>query len=248
MPASRHLQNAPITEAIIDFRVKARPEFRAEEFSALKPNLADRFPTVDERRGQQYLFAMTEGQSPSSHVQDLGLQGYFFKTTDGKNIAQFRVDGFTFNRLRPYTSWDELFPLAMELWSLYSSIAVPQVVTRLAIRYINRIPLPPGDITFETYLRAAPIIPAELPQTVSSFLTRITIHEPTADIAAHVTQALETHPTDQGLSVILDIDAFKQREFVVNDPEIGETLSRLREFKNLIFFGSLTEEILRQFQ
>jgi len=248
MPASRHLQSAPISEAIIDFRVKARPDFHAEEFSALKSSLADRYPKVDEQRGQEFKFDITNGKGPSSHIQDLGLRGYFFRSMDGKNIAQFRVDGFTFNRLRPYTSWDELFPQAMELWNMYSGIAMPQVITRLAVRYINRIPLPPGDITFETYLRAAPIIPAELPQTVSSFLTRVTIHEPTAGIAAHVTQALETHPTDPGPSVILDIDAFKESEFAVNDPEIGETLNRLREFKNLIFFGSLTEEILRQFQ
>src|SRR5881296_2564479 len=34
MPAPRHLRYAPITEAIIDFRVKARPEFRPKAFTS----------------------------------------------------------------------------------------------------------------------------------------------------------------------------------------------------------------------
>src|SRR5574341_349425 len=108
MPPPRNLRNAPIIEAIFDFRVKARVGFRPEEFSELRSHLGNRFPSVEERRGLQAAFAMIPGQGQPPVVQAMGLHGYFFKTSDGKTIAQFRVDGFTFNRLRPYTSWEEL--------------------------------------------------------------------------------------------------------------------------------------------
>ena len=249
MPAPRHLQNAPIAEAIIDFRVKARPEFRPEEFTNLQTQLSGRFPKVDEYRGLQATFGMIQGRGRPPVVQDLGFQGYFWKTSDEKTIVQFRVDGFTFNRLRPYTSWTELFPQALDLWHLYSRVSRPEVITRLAVRYINRIPLPAGVITFETYLRAAPAIPSELPQYISSFLTRVTIHDPQTDIVANVAQALEPNTQEQRLMVILDIDAYKQSEFAIDDdPMIEQTLQQLRTFKNLIFFNSLTEETLRQFE
>jgi uncharacterized protein (TIGR04255 family) len=250
MPNPRHLRNAPITEAIIDFRVKARPEFRLEEFTSLQTQLSGRFPKVDERRGLhlQATFGMTQGRGQPPVVQDLGLQGYFFKTSDEKTIAQFRVDGLTFNRLHPYTSWKELFPQALDLWRLYSSVSKPEVITRLAVRYINRIQLPAGAITFESYLRTAPVIPSELPQYLSSFLTRVTIHDPQTAIAAHVTQALEANPQGQPLVVILDIEAYKQNEFAIDEPTIEQTFRQLRAFKNLIFFNSLTDETLRQFE
>jgi uncharacterized protein (TIGR04255 family) len=248
MPTPTHLKNAPITEAIIDFRVKARTAFRPEEFADLRTRLTERFPHVEEQRGLQATFGIVQGQGQSTVVQDLGLQGYFFKTPDQKTIAQFRVDGFTFNRLQPYTSWHELFPQAMELWRLYCSISIPDAVTRLAVRYINRIVLPPGAGPFETYLRTAPVIPPELPQYVSSFLTRVTIHDPAVDIAAHVSQALETSTPGHQLSVILDIDAYKQREFSTDDPTIEQIFDQLRRFKNVIFFNSLTDETLRQFE
>jgi uncharacterized protein (TIGR04255 family) len=248
MPSPRHLRNAPITEAIIDFRVKARTAFRPEEFAGLKTRLTERFPTVEEHRGLQATFGIIQGKGQTPVMQDLGLQGYFFKSSDEKTIAQFRVDGFTFNRLRPYTSWEDLFPQAMELWRLYCSISVPDVITRLAVRYINRIVLPPGAVTFETYLRAAPVVPPELPQYINSFLTRVTIYDPQTDIAAHVAQALEASTPGHPLSVILDIDAYKQSEFPIDDPAVEQILGQLRAFKNLIFFNSLTDAMLRKFE
>jgi uncharacterized protein (TIGR04255 family) len=228
--------------------VKARAAFRPEEFASLKTPFAERFPNVDERRGLQTIVDMIEGQGQPTVVKDLGLQGYFFKTSDKKTIAQFRVDGFTFNRLHPYTSWEELFPQAMDLWRVYSSIAKPDVITRLAVRYVNRIVLPAGPTAFETYLRTAPVIPPELPQYISGFLTRVTIHDPQTDIGAHVAQALEASPPGNRLAVILDIDAYKQREFPTDDPAIEQTFDQLRAFKNLIFFNSLTDDTIRGFE
>ena len=114
MPTPRHLQNAPITEAIIDFRVKARPDLRAEDFAGVKDQLSNRLPKLEEMRGLQATFQVLKGKGQPPLVQDLGLQGYFFKSQDEKVIAQFRIDGFTLNRLRPYTSWEDIFPQAME--------------------------------------------------------------------------------------------------------------------------------------
>jgi uncharacterized protein (TIGR04255 family) len=248
MPSSRHLKNAPISEAIIDFRVKTRSDLRAEDFRSVKDHVSSQLPKVEEMRGVQATIQVSKGQEQAPVVQDLGIQGNFFKSNDDKVVAQFRIDGFTFNRLRPYTSWEDIFPQAMELWYLYLGVAKPLAVTRLAVRYINHVPLPPGAEHFENYLRAAPPVPIELPQYVSSFLTRVTVHNPETDIAAHITQALQPSSDARRLTVILDIDAYKEAEFSPDDPAIERTFNYLRAFKNLIFFNSLTDETLRQFE
>ena len=249
MPEPRHLTKAPITEAIFDFRVKARPGFRAEEFEPLKTQLADRFPIVRDRRGKEALFVVKKGEGIPPVVRDLGLQGYFFKAADERTLAQFRIDGYTFNRLKPYTNWEELFPLAFDLWHQYSEIARPEEITRLALRYINHIQLPIGEFEFETYLRAAPVIPEELPQHMSSFLTRTTLHDLENHVAAHVSQVLETNPGIPKRRVILDIDAFWEGQLMIEEKErITEIFGKLRELKNRIFFNSLTEKTLREFE
>src|SRR5579859_7697680 len=111
MPTPRHLREAPITEAIIDFRVKSRAGLDPAVFSGVRPSLADRFPRLNEQRGGKITFEFAPGAATPPVTEDLGLQGLFFRSADEKMIAQFRTDGFTLNRLRPYTSWNELFPL-----------------------------------------------------------------------------------------------------------------------------------------
>jgi uncharacterized protein (TIGR04255 family) len=227
--------------------VKARAGFQPEEFSNLKTKLANQFPNVQERRIQQTKLEVIKGKPQPPVVQDLGFQGYFFKTHDQKTIAQFRIDGFTFNRLRPYTSWEEIFPQAMELWRLYANVCKPEAIMRVAVRYINQIAMR-GGADLEIYLKTAPIIPQELPQHIRGFLTRITIYDPNKDIAANVIQALQESKPGSELAVILDIDAYKEREFSADDPNINQTFEQLRAFKNLIFFTHLTENTLRGFE
>jgi len=248
MPRVRHLRNAPITEAIFDFRVKAQPGFRAEGFADLKPQLADRFPKTEDRHKWHASFEIIEGKGLPPALDDRGLHGYFFKDAEEKTVVQFRVDGFTFNRLHPYTSWNELFPLVLELWRLYSAVARPEVITRLAVRYINRIPIPVVPFEFATYLRAAPVIPPELPQNVSTFLTRVTISDSVKAVAAHIVQTLESKANGLPPDILFDVDAFKDGEYAIDSPLIVETFNRLRDFKNLIFFNCVTDEALRQFE
>src|SRR5207245_9457103 len=115
---------APITEALIDFRVKARPDFKPSEFAPLAELLKPRFPKAEEQRIGQISIKLSP-RGASQDVEYLGPQGYFFRSPNEKLIAQFRVEGFTLNQLKPYTSWDELYPIAMELWHHYGRTARP---------------------------------------------------------------------------------------------------------------------------
>jgi uncharacterized protein (TIGR04255 family) len=244
MARIRHLSKAPITEVIVDFRVKARQGLQAKEFAALKPELAHRFPDVREQRQVKAEFRLGPKEGPLQQATEVGVRGLLFKSGDGCEIAQFRIDGFTFNRLHPYTSWEEISPVAFELWRKYVDVAQPQMVTRLALRYLNHIDLLPSLIDFDEIMVAPPPIPERLPQAVSRFLTRVTIHDHEQDLTAHVTQAFEGAPGPGKGKLILDIDAFREKDVPVESEEVAGTFSALHEFKNRVFFESLTEEAI----
>ena len=203
---------------------------------------------VEERRGGKITIQIPAGEEVAAAVEDLGLQGYFFKAEEENLIAQFRLDGFTLNKLRPYTNWEELLPTAMELWNTYYSHARPEAITRLALRYINHIPIKGDYIDFDEYLTSGPQIPSELPQTLRGFFSRVTIVDDDHSISANVAQAYESDPATQGIRLILDIDAFKHVDMSPDAPELVGMFSQLREFKNLIFFNYLTERTLEMFQ
>ena len=249
MAEVRHLNNAPITEAIIDFRVKLPSEFKAEAFLELKNIIGERFPKVEERRlfTSQLRIKKGEPQLPSSKYH--GVQGYFFRSKDDKKVAQFRVDGFTFSRLRPYTQWEEMLEEARELWGIYCGIAQLEAITRLVVRYINHIniPLPIDDLS--DYLTASPRIPDNTQGVISGFLSKVVVYVQEMDVATNIVQALEksTKP-DKYITVVLDIDSYKLGDFTADNGEIWDILANLRNLKNRIFFYSITDQTVRLFE
>jgi uncharacterized protein (TIGR04255 family) len=85
-------------------------------------------------------------------------------------------------------------------------------------------------------------MPAEFPQTVSSFLQRFVINDEASGATAVLTQALEGFPPEPPVSVILDIDVFRESRFGVDGNAVWDYLAQLRVLKNRFFFGALTEE------
>ena len=117
MPEPRHLNNAPITEALIDFRIAPPVKVPPAQMAETRERIRDRYPTMQERKEFQGEIKV-EGGRLVANTKSLGLLGYFLKTEDELTVVQFRNDGFTLNRLKPYTSWGELFPEALRLWDL----------------------------------------------------------------------------------------------------------------------------------
>jgi len=249
MAEVRHLNNAPITEAIIDFRVKLPSEFKVEAFLELKKTIGDRFPKVEERKLFSSQLRIKKGKPQPPSAEYHGVQGYFFRPEDDKKVVQFRIDGFTFSRLKPYTYWEEMLEEARELWGMYCEIAQPEAVTRLATRYINHIniPLPIDDLS--DYFTASPKIPDNAQGVISGFLSKVVVYDQELDVATNIVQALEksTKP-DKYITVVLDIDSFKTGDFNVSNGEIWETFANLHNIKNQMFFSSITDETARLFE
>jgi len=245
MARQRHLDNAPIVEAIIDLRVKNPSSFGVTDFLSLKEDLKKEYPIVEDRRLVE-VGGKIEGKQIEQTIIDKGITGYFFKTSDSKNVAQFRIDGFTFSRLSPYSEWETVLSEAKRLWGLYSIKCLPELITRIAVRYINRLDLPLPIEDFADYLTAPPLVPDSLPQGVSQFLTRVVIHD--ADITANIVQTMKSSSKADHIGVILDIDVFNLKESGFEESSIWPEFEKLRDFKNRIFFESITEKTVRLYE
>ena len=60
------------------------------------------------------------------------LLGYRLDSADGLNVAQVRIDGFTFSRLMPYESWDRMVEDAWVVWKRYLATSRPLGIERIA--------------------------------------------------------------------------------------------------------------------
>lgn len=243
MASQRHLNNAPIIEAVIDIRVNLPPAFNPEEFLSFSEHLSGEYPKNEPRRIFTGAFGIKEDKPFIEEPVIKGIQGYIYKSEDEKNIVQFRIDGFTFSRLNPYTEWQSVFSEAKRLWGLYSSKSSPELITRIAVRYINKLDIPLSMNDFKEYLTAPPEVPGSLPQGISQFLTKIVIHE--EDITANIIQMLDKSIKPDHIGVILDIDVFKVKKLGFDKESVLLEFNQLRDFKNRIFFESITEEMAR---
>lgn len=246
MARQRHLNNAPISEAIIDFRVKLPSGFDTKKFLGIIADLSDSYPKNEPRRLTTGAFGMEKGKPFTQLPKDEGIQGYFFKSEDEKNIAQFRLDGFTFNRLRPYTEWESVLSEAKRLWGIYHSIASPEIVNRIAVRYINRLEIELPIKDFNEYLTAPPTIPPSLPQGINQFFNRMVIHE--GDKIINLVQAMEASTDIKKIGIILDIDVFKVQGSGFDMEGIWSEFEQLRDLKNRVFFESITEKTARLYE
>jgi uncharacterized protein (TIGR04255 family) len=173
-------------------------------------------------------------------------RGYAFTSNDHGRVVQVRTDGFTFNWVGEYRDWDALSSAAVQAYQVYLSVARPENVVRVGLRYVNRFDVPDkSDIP--TITRLYTNIPDGLPQRLGGEMVRVLLRfeEPTLAIVASV---LEPLPDPKGFALTLDIDVFQRGEFSFEPDAVWKQLEDLREVKNRIFFSTLTEQTLDHFR
>jgi len=190
----RHLRRAPITEAVIDFRVQLPEGFSSQKLEQAARRIEGEYPNRAALRTVHAKLEMGAGVlKPGIKQSEVG---FLVKSVDEKTQAQFRLNGFTLNRLEPYTSWEEIYPETRRLWRLFVEVAEPVAVVRLAARYINRLKLPLPVADLREFLIEPPRIPERLPQAVLAYLTRLVIHDSSLQQSAIVTLSSEPNPLD----------------------------------------------------
>jgi len=133
MVAPRHLPKAPITEALVDIRVKLAADTELAKLGSIHELIVDQYPKRKERRRREFSFEFKEGEPPRQTATDIA-DGYFYISSDDKQVVQARLDGFTFSRLKPYEKWESMRDEARRLWQLYVKFASPEFITRIAVR------------------------------------------------------------------------------------------------------------------
>jgi uncharacterized protein (TIGR04255 family) len=238
--------NAPIVEAILDINAKMPKGVTPEALNKFYDKVKTRFPEKKERRF--FKGGIELGSESSTFASQSGTDGFLFESQIDKKIVQARLDGFTFNKLRPYENWKCFREEAYELWNLYCDIAEVKKVTRIALRYINRIevPLPLGD--FKDYLLITPEVTPQLPQELAHFLLRLVIPNDDIGATATIIETMGQKTPDNKLPLILDIDVWQLKEYESDYRQMWKDFEKLRVFKNDIFFNSTTDRAKELFK
>ena len=241
--------NAPITEAILDIKAKLPDGVGLNIFDEFQEKIKDRFKDRKTKHSFEAVLKFSPGKDESSPIIPKNrIEGYIFESKNEKKTVQARLDGFTFNKLRPYKDWNKFHNEARELWELYNKVVKPISVNRIALRFINRIEIPLPFDDFSEYILTNPQIAPGLPQSLSHFLMRIEIPNNEIGAIAIITQTMQKTTESQKLPLIFDIDVIKTGNYSEKGSEIWKDFNLLRQFKNEIFFNSITEKTKELFK
>ncbi len=246
------LKNPPIIEAILDIDCELSPKFEllgALEDSASKA-LAESYPTKTRQFMQSHQITKEGDGVPEVRAGAPIVQSIRFHDTNNAQLVQFRNTGFSFNRLRPYTSLDDYFDEIFRTWEIYKIVAVPLKIREIRLRFINRImiPLENGRAKLDDYFVVGPSVPDDDRFLLASFLNQFTaldnVNSTWVDVVL-VAQSTE----ESGLPVVLDTTCRSVGPIETDDnKQILATIQALRESKNTVFWRSLTEKCLNLFQ
>ncbi len=238
----RHLSRAPITEALIDIRLTLPKETRTLPYLAeLNTQFGGSYTDRKDIKECQYKVQFGRPELDEKTSTQLGFR---YTNAENTQVIQATINGFTFSRLPPYENWERLKEEAKRTWTIYSHHVRPETITRVAVRYINRLVLPGLLVELDQYLRYVPKVPKVLPQVLGPYFSQIVVPDRQGQRTAIITQSSPPNPV--AVSPILDIDVFMERLFSDED-EVWGALDQLRDFKNQIFFDCITEKTAKLF-
>ncbi len=246
-----HFPNAPITEAVLELRVTNPPDIHFDDLDSFVQAIASEYPEKSVRMNVEANIHFDKEKKEVSTEGSGTPIGFLLKSADGLCVVQPRVDLFGFSRLRPYETWAALRDEARRLWDTYWQTFKPTAVTRIALRYINRveIPVPAAGLAFKDYFLTAPEIAEGISQQLPNFFMRLVVPDTKGRGTAIITETVDPKaPSPNIFALIFDVDVFREGKYDPDSDQVWDALEELRTLKNEIFTLSFTDKAKELFK
>jgi len=182
--AVRRYANPPVVEALCEiFFLDSHwdPTIPGIFYDRIK----DEFPVKGELKQMDVEIQVGSGEA-ATRMAPAEARGRF-SSPDRSKVVQVGRDLVVVNQLRPYPHFDAWRPRVMSMVRLYTELAKPKAISRIGVRYINRIVVPEEGHDMARYFKLYPEIPAELGGAHGNFFMRVQIPASHADHGLIVT-------------------------------------------------------------
>jgi uncharacterized protein (TIGR04255 family) len=234
MPYAR----APITEAVIELRFATT--FSQATVEAAGRRLRGEYAHLDQESLVQFkLEPAIQKAEPSS-----SWHGVKLSSSDRADIVFLRQNTFICSRLAPYTGWDDFFARTMRAWEAWRKSAGHTPLSRVGVRYVNRIDVPNEKevlVHLDEYLNVSPKSPDDLGGPLSAYAMQVVRPLGADDCVLALNTATVVPPMIGFASIALDLDIFRETDLPKRDDDMWDMLTRIRAYKNRIFESCITD-------
>jgi uncharacterized protein (TIGR04255 family) len=230
-------KRAPVTEAVIELRFARQfdPSLVSDAARRMKDEYI--FEDIDDGVNIRY-----EVGAPQAELQT-AWQGRKLSSIDRTDSLIFRTNAFVCSRLAPYTGWESFYERAVRGWQIWRKLAGPIELSRLGVRYVNRIDIPNAGgvpINIEEYLNISPRSP-EFDAPMSSYAIQVVRPLHSDDCMLVLNSSTLIPPLIGFAALALDIDVFRETALPRRDEDLWALVSRIRAYKNSVFETCITD-------
>lgn len=241
--AIKQLKNPPITEAIfaISFKEALSQEklLLFSETDYVKSNYPTNNPSLVVE------FSQKEKQDPKiSHKSE----GYLLKGKKGFDRAiQVMPTMLSYHNFNKYAGWDELYKELKEVWAIFFTTVARTRISQLSVRYLNQIPIDlPMESGFAEYIQLLPQVPGGIRSDINNFFIQINVPNEDNDLEGIVTETIIDQSKEK-IKVLIDLSVVKKGDFECDSREIWDSFTKIRDFKDTLFFNCITEKTEQKF-
>ena len=224
MSERRRYANPPIEEALCEFQFAPGDEWDLTIPGKLHTKLECAYPAKPkQQRLAQVALQLDEVRARRVEYRE-GVGKVLLSTEDGKRLVGVAPDTLSVHMLRPYQSsaagergWEEFRRRIREALKAYWAVANPDGVSRISVRYINKIEIPREAVELGDYLLCAPPDIDGLPETISGLAGRVD-YRYGDDVRLALSQGTVQGATGK-IAFLLDLDVIWESEVRLFDME-----------------------------
>ncbi|RIZ70303.1 MAG: TIGR04255 family protein [Methylococcales bacterium] len=230
----------PITEAVIEVRVNKEISIGLTEKIANKllKNYPNKLPSIN-------IIQQSFDNGIASLNANNGIQhGFQLRSNDQLDVAIISQSSVTVARLAPYQGGVSLYDKFVNVWKAWKAIAKIQPISRIGVRYINRIDIPLTDankIELRDYLTFYPESPDLSNLPIAEYLIKVT-QQVNEMWSATITSATLQPILVNHISLLLDIDVFRTEHIPIKDEDLWTMITEARSIKNTVFQSCITQK------
>jgi len=232
--AAQPYKQPPITEAVIELRF-ATP-IDADDIAKVSTDLKSLYPIQQPITDVRVQLNLPSAPQAATTAHTIETPGNRLSTGVQEQIVLVWPQTFAFSQLAPYPGWHAFFERFCRDWDVWKRTLGYRSITRIGVRYINRIDVPATApiVEHEEYLNVYPKVPALFPTLMAyNLVAKI----PLPDIGCVLTLNSSSVPSPllEHAAYIVDLDIAKEGDLPQNDDAIYALLNQIRDKKNEVF-------------
>ncbi len=230
----------PVVECVIEIKFQDPIAFDAIEKK--RSRFERHYPRHDLNVDIQAHISLEQNsitQSPS---------GIRFRSDDELQILMIQTSGFAAAQLAPYPGWEAFRKRFDRDYELHQEQFGRHSISRIGVRFINRIDIPASEVSIQDYLNIFPVAPPLGASLGLAFALETTRQLEDRRYLTTLRTSTVASPVPQMLSFLLDIDLFREVELPQRHDHLMVLLDEMRDIKNYIFESSITPTTRKLFQ